>query len=525
MNDVARKIQSLDPKQSDAFRDSFERIIEWMRYRIFSERNINRLLAIAQFYGTLRLLNFDGVYQDNEIEDMIEERVVLSGKLTLSDMSKTNSTTVLIASNLVSYGGHSRVVLNWLTAFEEEDSHKLLITQTVSEAIKSKLEFQSVPFRLCAKQGIELINEIVAYCANVKQVVLLIDPSDIAATIAARILAKSGKHIIFYNHADHRFSFGICSAHLVCEISQYGIELNRRARPLQAFCYLGIPIDFRGYQICKEVTEESKLAKTVLSSGGSYKYAPGTVFFGRFIDELLEQRSDVSFMIVGPTGNEPWWVKVRERWCDRVHFADLMSQDKYFDIMKKADVYVDSFPVTGGTAFPEALLNGKAVAGMHGALEGYSPADELRAGDIHTLTRQVIALLDGDPISVRRIEEIRIRAAEIHSITQFRERVENIYFGYYDRNTGHKVDVDTYWLENRWAQNAEIYLPGRILPTMVPLKFGVSFKFRINRLLGPLVKKYRGYILLGIIFRLLPANAREFAKNRLKNTLLNLVSY
>ena len=45
--------------------------------------------------------------------------------------------------------------------------------------------------------------------------------------------------------------------------------------------------------------------------------------------------------------------------------------------MGKADVYVDSFPITGGTAFPEALLNGKLVAALKNPFQGYSPVDEL----------------------------------------------------------------------------------------------------------------------------------------------------
>jgi glycosyltransferase involved in cell wall biosynthesis len=506
MNDIAGNNQAVDSRQSNTFRDSFEQIIEWMRHRLFTETNVNHLLAIAQFYGTFRLLNFDGVYQDNDIEDLVELRVIQSSKLALPDMSKTNPDTVLIASNLANYGGHSRVVLNWLAAFKEESNHRLLITQTVSDTFRSKLECQGISFHLCTNQGIELVNEI-------ERVVLHINPSDIVAAVAARILAKSGKRIIFYNHADHRFSFGISSAHLVCEVSNYGIELNRRARRLKDSCYLGIPICFQGHRTGKEMAMENKLNKTVLSAGDSYKYAPGTVFFGSFIDDLLQQRSDVTFLLVGPTGNEPWWIKVRERWCNRIHFLGQLSHSEYLDTMQKADVYVDSFPITGGTAFPEALLNGKAVAGLHSPLEGYSPVDELRVGDVRTLTRQVINLLNSDPISIRRIEEIREKAVAIHSITEFRERVRRIYSCCYDRNVGNKVDVDTYWLEKRWTHNAEIYLPGRIMPTRVPLKFCVSFKSRADRLLGPLVQKYRGYITLGIIFRLLPANTKEYVKD------------
>jgi hypothetical protein len=478
-----------------------------------TETNVKCLLAIAQFYGSFRLLNFDGVYQDNEIEDLVELKVTQSSEFILPSMSQTNTDTVLIASKLASFGGHSRVVLNWLTAFKKEGSHKLLISQIISQAVRLRLDNENISFHLCTNQGIDLVNEIMAYCAHAKRVVLHIDPDDIVAATAARIMARSGKQVIFYNHADHRFSFGTLSANLVCEVSDYGIELNRRARRLQDSCYLGIPIVFHRHENRDAAALQNRAAKTVLSGGDSYKYAPGTVFFGSFIDDLLEQRSDVSILLVGPTGNEPWWLGVRERWHDRVRFIDHISHHEYLDIVQRADVYVDSFPITGGTAFPEALLNGKPVAGLHGPFEGYSPADELRAKDVHTLTRQVINLLDLDPQSLHRVEAIREKAAAIHSIANFRERVRNMYSGICDRNSGHKVDVDTRWIEKRWARDEELFLPGRIMPPMVPLKFGLSFKLRANRLLGRLSKKYRGYILLGIIFRFLPAGANKFAKD------------
>ena len=512
MNDVTGKNQTAGSRHPNTFRGSFEQIIEWMRHQLITETKVNHLLAIAQFYGIFRMLNFDGVYQDNEIEEIVELRVSQSDQLTLPDMSKTNGGTILIVSHLLDFGGHSRVVLNWLAALREESSHRLLITQMVSDNSRSRLESQEINFHLCVNQGVQLVNEITAYCANAERVVLHIDPTDIAATTAVRILAKASKRIIFYNHADHRFSFGISSAHLVCEVSNYGIQLNRRARRIQDSCYLGIPIVFRAQRTGEEMAVANKAEKTVLSAGDSYKYAPGAAFFGTFIDDLLQQRDDVTFLLVGPTGKEPWWIKAKERWCNRIHFLGQLSHSKYLDVMQNADVYVDSFPITGGTAFPEALLNGKRVAGLHSPLEGYSPVDELRARDVPSLTQQVINLLNGDPASIRTIEEIREKAAAIHSIAEFRERVRNVYSGCYTRNSETKVDVDTYWLERRWAHNAELYLPGRIMPATVPLKFCMSFKSQANRLLGPFVSKYRGYILLGIIFRLLPPAAREWAQ-------------
>lgn len=503
-------IQLYEEMQSRAFSDSYEQIIGWIRSRLIAEKNVNHQLSIAQFYGNIRWANFDGIYHDNDIEDIVELRVLQSKRLKLPDLSKMEVRTVLIASELYDVGGHSRVVLNWMKAFEEEGDHELLITRTATKTIRASLKDQNISYRLCSNQGIDLVNEILAYCANAGRVVLHTHPDDIVTAIAARILAKSGKRIIFYNHADHVFSYGISSAQLVCEISSYGIELNRRTQRINKSCYLGIPIGFRGYKTHLEIPAEKKLNQTVISCGHPSKYAPASVFFGDFIDALLQQRSDVTVQLVGPTGNETWWATIKGRWGAQVQFLGELSHSKYLDTMQKADVYVDSFPITGGIAFPEALLNGKLVAGLVNAIQGYSPVDELRVGDVRTLTEQVIGLLKHDPISIRRMEEIREKANAIHSITNFRERVKRTYTGSYDRDVELHASVDTYWIENEWRSGRR---PMSVYRSYLWFEMFWGFcipytqmLYRSSRIKGHEIALY---VAKGLIRKLLPSIIRE----------------
>jgi glycosyltransferase involved in cell wall biosynthesis len=512
MHSIRPDNQSTDQRQSSAFRNSYTKIIEWMRSQLLVERNVDHLLSIAEFYGQFRWNNADGVYQDTDLEDIVEKRVLQNKKLSLPNPPKVSAGIVLVASELLDFGGHSRVVLNWLKAFQEDGNHRLLITRRVMNGIKATLEGQRIPFYLCAKQGIELVNEIIAYCANAEQVVLHIHPDDIVAAIAARFLARSGKRIVFYNHADHVFSFAITSAQMVCEISTYGIELNKRARHLHNSCYLGIPIDCQSDGTHREITSNNNSNKTVFSGGHSNKYVPGPEFFGEFIDSLLQQRNDVTFLLAGPTGSEPWWSDVKERWGARVQFLGNVSHSKYLDIMQKADVYVDSFPVTGGTAFPEALLCGKLVAGLTRQIQGYSPADELKVGNVEALTERAIKLLNHDQESIQNVEETMKRASAIHSITEFRQRVNNMYIGTSDQNARLDVTVDTYWREDRWERNKSVSVPGGPVWFMLPWRFCIGLSFQFTGLVGTSGRKQREYIIRRIALKCLPAGLRNFLK-------------
>jgi hypothetical protein len=474
MNNSAEESGLSGEIQSRRFRESYRQIIEWIRSRVIAEKDPDQLLNLAGAYGEVRWWNSDGVYEDKELEDLVESRILQSDSLRLPDFSDVRDGTVLIASELYDHGGHSRVVWNWMKGFRDEAKHKLLITRTVAKGFSNSLDAENVPYHLCTTRGVALLSEILAYCANAERIVLHIHPDDIVAAIAARILGQQGRQFYYYNHADHVFSFGISSADVVCELSTYGIRLNQRTRRARKSCYLGIPIDYRSSSTSASAEENEQ--KLVLSCGAPYKYEPQGIFFGDFIDDLLHRRSDVTVVLVGPDGQEKYWAGTRQKWGNRVNFMGWVSHEKYLDLMRRADVYVDSLPFTGGTAFPEALLNGKLIAGLTNPIQGYSPVDELRAPDIGALVEQVVKLLERDPAATEPIYRLRERAILVHSLICFRERVKELYSGVCGEKTEANVQVDTNWLENKWAEEGRFVLVyDNHFELQSPLRFSISY--------------------------------------------------
>jgi len=486
MSNVNSANQSDYKSQVATFRASYRQLIDWARSRVIAEKSVDHLLAMAEFYGSLRWENFNGIYEDSDLQGIVQRKVLQSRYLRLPDLTRKQGGTVLIASALYESGGHSRVVLNLLKAFKEDAQHRLLITRHVASHYRDDLDKHGIVYQLCASRGIELINEILAYCAAADRIVLHIHPDDIIATTAVTILAASGKPIIFYNHADHVFSFGISSATVVCEVSNYGIELSKRTHRVKEYSYLGIPIDILGTTAASNTPTSKKQSQTVLSGGASYKYVPGKTSFSNLVDNVLERRDDVTFLLVGPTGKEPWWTAVRERWGNRIQFlGGLLTYRQYLDTLASSDVYVDSFPITGGTAFPEALLRKKLVTGLSNPIQGYSPADALRVADVQELSEEVIRLLDRDPASMRKVEQVRESAMAAHSMSSFRERVKNIYAGIYDKSAPSEVSIDTHWLERRWENGKSVSLSySEDLWFRLPLRYCIGFKFKFSRLFG-----------------------------------------
>src|ERR1017187_2902314 len=172
MNNVGGKHSPQNEEHISRFRDSYNKLIAWTISRILAEKDLNRLLDFAEFYGELRCANFDGIYQDNELEAFVQLAVLKSKHLHLPALTRNEGETVLVASVLYEFGGHSKIVLNWMEAFREKGQHRLLVTRLAMSSCIKALEEQQIIHHLCASRGIELINEILAYCATADQIVL-----------------------------------------------------------------------------------------------------------------------------------------------------------------------------------------------------------------------------------------------------------------------------------------------------------------------------------------------------------------
>lgn len=66
-----------------------------------------------------------------------------------------------------------------------------------------------------------------------------------------------------------------------------------------------------------------------------------------------------------------------------------MPHDEYLKYLQNATAFVDSFPMTGGTAFPEILSLGVPCFGVLTGAHGYTPADQLKSVSIAQLSEDL----------------------------------------------------------------------------------------------------------------------------------------
>lgn len=499
-------METREAHKQNRFLVLYERMMDDLRSRIFKERDLNRLLRLASFYGQMRWQNNDGVYSDPELETYVIHAVLEKANLNLSDRNSQGEESVLIASELYDGGGHSRVVENWLLSEADFRDHSLVVSHGLTPKIIQSLQRDRIPFHICCGNGIRLIQEIISWCSNAKRIILHIHPDDIYSSVAAAFLSSKGKEVFFYNHADHVFSYGMIVSDVICEISSYGVEINRKfGRVLKSSTFLGIPIAHKSAYKARNANQ----LKMILSSGSAYKFCPSSTSFCNFIDSMLSSRDDVEIVLIGPNGKEVWWEDIKKRWKKKVVFYGEIPHDQYSSVVEQADVYMDSIPVTGGTAFPEALIRGLFVSGINNSIQGYSPVDKLRVDSISELVVRVSEILDLDSCQIKKQKNVREVTSKFHSIEAFHSRLRGMYEGKYDTCPWNgEVPIDTEWIVRDWLGKQELqgYRTSLLFQMPWPVLFRVLLIILVSQQIG--IQDYFKFACSRLLVRILPSRWR-----------------
>ena len=144
--------------------------------------------------------------------------------------------------------------------------------------------------------------------------------------------------------------------------------------------------------------------------------------------DLMKNNNNVRFTLVGPQFFDFWWMKLRFKYPRRLNLRKRVPYNLYEDLFLNADLYIDSFPMTGGTALPEARSFGVAVTGLLTGSSGYSPTDQLKSDNFFSLCDSLSDFLGGsgalhaDNNSTILLHEM----IEFHSFKYFKLRLQNM---------------------------------------------------------------------------------------------------
>jgi hypothetical protein len=395
---------------------------------IKTEVTISEKIEIARWFGRFLAKNFISIYAYDEIEKYLAELVFSqSDKFQISILPEKE--VAIIATTLYKHGGHTRMIEVSMDCVN--DVEEIIITQEsnsdcdVISKIGSTKKVNSIEGD--CSSSIDRIANIYLALKNYKKLVLYINPDDIECAIAINIdklINKDVRKYFFVNHSDHTFSYGRTMSSMILEVSNYGWALDQRNGLIEKQSFLGVPITPAN----KIVKENLVDRKYVILGGAAYKFKNiGEFSLENYLDEVLKTDSKLVVYVIGPNYfTSPWLIKTKLKFTSRFFCKTRMGYDDYRKILQMASVYVDSYPVTGGTAFTEALLNDIPVIGVSGCPSGYGYADQLRVTTKIEFKNEINKMLACDPSQIKRHEVLRSHAIDFHGVDAFKDRINNI---------------------------------------------------------------------------------------------------
>lgn len=168
--------------------------------------------------------------------------------------------------------------------------------------------------------------------------------------------------VLLYNHASHMPWIGKSIADLVLDI-EHDDEVTRIKRGIQNTYFVGVPSKEIAISVPDKIKIRKELnlpldKKIIVTSGPEAKYR--TICGHNFIDyikEIVEENTYCYVIGIEPENIE--WKKAKEETNNHIIPLGFIDFSKGFlNYLKAADLYLDSYPLCGGTATIDAISCG-----------------------------------------------------------------------------------------------------------------------------------------------------------------------
>lgn len=283
-----------------------------------------------------------------------------------------------VMSSAYETGGHTRAVSRWIEICAQQspsEHHSILISKQCGEPLPAWLgdsarktggEIVELP---CALSWLQAAAEIRSRSFEFDVIILHIHPHDPLPNLA---FFDQPKPVLFFRHADHVFNLGIDAAQVIADVRPVGHEMSVHfcAQAPQKVT-LPLPLFDEETWKCDKAHARRQLgfpahALIALTVGRPLRFSPiGEHNFSTVVRSLCERNSRVYIVAVGLTESEPF-PGLGQLMNGRFIPAGLVKDREILELYyKAADIYLDAYPCSSGTAFLDAARHGLPVQRLY----------------------------------------------------------------------------------------------------------------------------------------------------------------
>ena len=311
-----------------------------------------------------------GVFHAPELDNML---IVIAD--SLPSITKCQRRGVLhIMTQCYINGGHTRVVERWIKQVGVDAHHSVVLTaQGNHHPIPDELS------AVIAMSGGNLIQlderqslldramRLRTIAAGFDHVIMHTHMHDVIPVIA---LGNQNRPVIFYNHADHRFSLGMPVANVIAELRLWGQKLTRKRRGIGTSEILGIPslnVSTSAVSDAARSDARRKLgvpdtAIIALTAGspGKFRPMPNYNYFS-FANRALSEIENLYFLLIGPLDQEISRFLNESSIRQRIRIFPASSEFEFQRFLTATDFVIDTFPEGGGMLLMDAVAAGLPI--------------------------------------------------------------------------------------------------------------------------------------------------------------------
>lgn len=436
-------------RRSGSAAGDLRRVLEGLKAAFRDAPGERDALSVGRLFGTLAAMNDAGLYADDELVRLFCGRFGSGAEAA----APPDRDALHVVSDAYRHGGHTRLMERLAEAHAAPPD--LVVTRSTQIDYRAKGEPFAATTDLSALDDVARLERLGREMARYRTIVLHITEDDFCAAVAAWRARQRGSLVFFVNHADHHFSFGREGASCILQVSAFGERLTAQHLPRARSAFVGIPLP----GTCEAPAEPrwgSDTGVHLVTAGASWKYKPQLgQSLPRVVARLLAARPDAAFTAIGvhPV-HDAWWWGLKLRYPRRVRLRQVLPHAEYLSALDAADVLIDSYPITGGTAFPEAVWRGRFACALRSPWGGASPSDALRV----ETWREILALVDEPRRYRERLLECQRSMEEAHGLAHVRAR----YLAALAAGSGGGApygDVDPTFLSRAWERRGRVRVP------------------------------------------------------------------
>ena len=416
----------------EKYKQNFEKLIE----RIKSTDNFEEKLDLAVYAAEYFVSHNTGYYTSSVLEKVFVD-CAKKIKTDLSNIHYKKDSVLHVITMGYETGGHTRVVERWIENAPSNQVHSVLQTTAANiklavleKNIKSKNgEFIVLENSLSLKEKAAKLRE---YAMNYEYIILHTHMEDPVPIIAFGT-EEFTRPVFLYNHASHHPWIGKSIADLVLDIENND-SVTTEKRGITNTYFLGVP----SKEISVSIPDKNKFKekinfpsdkKIIVTCGTDIKYRTiSGRSFADYLSSIMDENTRC-YVIGIPPENREWRNAINRSGKDIILMGPISFENGFLDYLKAADLYLDSYPLCGGTATIDAISSGTPALSLKSV---YPQFDYLTRTSAYCKTEKEFIdkakrVLNDQNYANELFQELKNSLIEHQSIEVWNKKIEKLF--------------------------------------------------------------------------------------------------